>query len=268
MRLLARFIDYSLLYFAGVAVIAFLPFYIGDEVFLYYGLATPFLWMGIDALLLATWGRSPGRAVFGIHGKQDLPLLYRPSRLQKSFGVIGAGMCALAILCVVPWSPISVSVPRSNTTDGWVNYTAQDNRFTVAFPNDPELEIQEVEVPGRRPLNYSEFKSSERKKVTYAVGYIDLPRKWKLLGSKNLLKGAAKLVLENNPDIEILSQQFVRHQNHHALDFRYREEGEEVQGRLVLIGRTLYKLTVSYPPALVDQLHFDEFLLSFQEQTS
>jgi hypothetical protein len=41
---------------------------------------------------------------------------------------------------------------------------------------------------------------------------------------------------------------------------------EEVQGRLILVGTTLYQLTVVYPPELAHQLQKTEFLDSFDVQ--
>jgi hypothetical protein len=55
-----------------------------------------------------------------------------------------------------------------------------------------------------------------------------------------------------------------KHRTFRALDFHLTQGEEEVQGRLILVGATLYRLTVVYPPSLAHQLQKTEFLDSFE----
>ena len=95
---------------------------------------------------------------------------------------------------------------------------------------------------------------------------MDLPKKWKLAGSSRLLQGALDLIMKHTLGSELLFKSMTKHKNFKALDFHLSQGQEEVQGRLILVGMTLYRLTVVYPPDLAHQLQHDEFIDSFEVQ--
>jgi hypothetical protein len=146
----------------------------------------------------------------------------------------------------------------------WVDYTALDDRFKIEFPTDPKLESKKLEIPGvDQTLSYQEY-SAEVKNIVYAVSYVDFPKKWRLLGSSTLLRKSLELLLisEKTSD-SLVNQTITQHKNFPALDYTLKQADQEVRGRLIVIGTTLYKLTVVYPGEAGENLHHQRFLESF-----
>ncbi len=286
-RLLARGIDYCFFYLVCSLCSMFLPFYIEDLYFLGFACVIPLLWVPIEALLLSTWKTTPGKALFSIRIethlggklpfwislKRALFLGRRPgiirqksvSSLRTCAGFLVFLSCLSGSLFEKEIAVVTTGFEKYKAAEGWTEYTSTEGRFSVHFPDEPELETGILPVPSQKKnLNYSEFKSYQTKKVYYSVSFIELPKKWKMAGAARLLQGALKLIVEHTPDAHLLGQQMTRHKNFRALDFHLTQGDEEVQGRLVLVGTTLFRLTAVYPPALVHQLQHQEFINSFE----
>ena len=152
--------------------------------------------------------------------------------------------------------------------EGWQSYTSEKGGFRVLFPSDPQEEAKHLPLPDQnRSLKYNELTSYQNKKVYYSVSYMKLPGKWKLAGTSRILQGALEGIVEHTPESELLLKHFTKYKSYRALDFHYTQAGENVQGRLILVGTTLFRLTVSYPPSLAHKLQQEEFLNSFEVQS-
>ncbi len=286
-RLLARGIDYCLFYlFLSLASMVF-PFYIDDLYYFGLALGIPVFWAPLEAILISHYKTTPGKALFGVRVENHLagripfwislkracflgtrPGILRQKKISSKRFVIG--LCAF--LCLFGSSffekevaSITTGFEKYKPVDGWIAYTSTDGRFRVIFPEDPECESKVLPVPSQnKNLNYNELKSYHTKKVYYSVSYMELPRKWKMAGAKRLLQGALDLMAEYAPGTQILEKNMTKHKNLHALDFRLSQGEEETQGRLILVGTTLFRLTVVYPPSLAHQLQHQQFLDSFE----
>ncbi len=146
----------------------------------------------------------------------------------------------------------------------WKEYSAADARYKVNFPAEPVLENKQLDIPSAgQSLNFEQV-SAEKKKAVYALSHVDFPRKWTLLGSNTLLKKSLDLLVENEvPAQQLLSKETTSHQGYPALDYVVSRGGDEVKGRLVLVGTTLYRLTVSYPSELKETVQHEQFVSSF-----
>ena len=96
---------------------------------------------------------------------------------------------------------------------------------------------------------------------------MELPSKWRLAGSSTLLKGGLDIMVKYMPDTTLIDKKFITHQGHRGLDFHLKQGEDEVQGRLILVGTTLYKLTVTYPLSLEQEVQDNPFLDSFDLST-
>ncbi len=286
-RVLARFVDYLSLFLIGGSISMFFPWFIDTLYYFAFALAVPFLWIPIEALLVSLKGTTPGKALFGItiFDRQGRKLRYWES--FKAAGFFGSKnilvrqislsfkrrMAALIIVagCAIVsifgnaltkwWIGLEKGI---TTTDGWIQYAYEDAGFKVHFPNDPQEESKLLPIPeANKVLNYQELKTDQNKKVYYSVTYMDLPRKWKMAGSTTLLKGALDIMVKNMPGTTIVEKKFSTHQTHRSLDFHLKQGEQEVKGRLILVGTTLYKLTVTYPPSLEQELQDNPFIDSF-----
>lgn len=288
-RFCAKIIDYSAFYFICSILSLFLPFYIDDIYYLLFAVVLPIIWMPVEALCISRCKTTLGKALFGIrvenHIGGKLPYwiaLKRASFLGVRPGVVRIKeqpifrrVIALFVCLFLVGSSyfekeitaFTTGFEKYKTAEGWINYTSSEGGFRVIFPQDPEEESKLLPVPSQdRVLNYSELKSYQTKKVYYSVSYMELPRKWKLAGTSRLLQGALDMIVEHTPGAKLVYKEFTKHRNYRALDFHVEQGEEEVQGRLILVGTTLFRLTVVYPPALAHQLQQTEFLNSFEVQ--
>lgn len=286
-RILARGIDYAILYLIFSLCSLIFPYYVEDLYYLGFASFVPVLWVPIEALLISKTKTTPGKSLFGIrvetHLASKLPFLIslkracflgiRPGIIrQKKVGKLRVFAGIILFFSLFGGSFFEKEITVATTgfekykaVEGWKEYTPVDGKFTVIFPHDPKHETGILPVPSQnKNLSYEEFKSYQTKKVYYSVSYIDLPKKWKIVGSNKLLLGAMDMIVSHTPDAKLVNQGLTKHKNLRALDFHMVQGDEEIKGRLILVGTTLFRLTAVYPPALAHQLQHQEFVNSFE----
>jgi hypothetical protein len=278
-RFLARVFDYGLFYFVTLFTFLILPLEIDNQWFLLWALIVPVFWAPIEALLLYNCGTTPGKKLFGL----SLPSMTWSESCRRAFFFkrskdlqvkkIGIKRYLLALMMTCgagstlflgeDISEAAVQYEQSITSAGWVQYVSDNGKFQVQFPNKPvEQEPKQFDVPSGDPVHVSELKS--HKQAEFSVSYLDLPKKWKLFGANTLLKGAMKVVHEYMPGAELIEKKLVKHKNYPAMDFKMRDGKKEIEGRLILVGNTLYKLWVVYSPETPREQQHEVFLGSFE----
>ncbi len=286
-RFCAQAIDYALFYLAFSLTSLFLPFYIEDFYYLGFMVFIPILFAPVEALLISLYKTTIGKSLFGIrvenHLGGRLPFLIalkrssffgtRPGVIrQKARSILLNVMAVATLTCLMGVSffekeitMLTTGFEKYKTIDGWIDYASGDGGFHVLLPEVPAEVSKVLPVPSQnKNLTYQELTSHQTQKVYYSISYMDLPKKWKLAGSSRLLQGALDLILDHTPGARLLFKGMTKHKNFRALDFHLTQGGEEVQGRLILVGMTLYRLTVVYPPALAHQSQHEQFLNSFE----
>lgn len=285
-RLIARLTDYSLLYLVCVSISLFFSSTMIDNFYFWMGCATPFIWAPIEAVLIAAIGTTPGKFFLGLAVQDDkgeklsmgaslkrsLFIGKRPGNLMKSSLRKGRPLLALLAILLFFGGATFLTVVKDfqdqliplRHLKQWINYTSLDERFKIEFPTDPKLESKKLEIPGvDQSLNYQEY-SAEAKNIHYSVSYVDFPKKWRLLGAGTLLRKSLEILLisEKTSD-SLINQNITEHKNFPALDYVLKQTDQEVRGRLILIGTTLYKLTVAYPGEAGENLQHQHFVESF-----
>lgn len=284
--LLARLTDYFSFFLAGGAVSLFLPWFLETYDYLIFAFLIPYLYLPLEAVLLSRFGTTLGKALFGIKAfnekgkklsfkqalKQACCFCRKPGNLRQStlswhqklsstLFLLGCIFLSFFGNTLTQWG---MGLRPGLSQEGWIEYTHDEAGFKVHFPRNPEEEVKQLEVPGSdNVFDYQELTAHQDKKVYYSVTYMELPRKWKLAGSNTLLKGTLGLIVHYSPETTLLSKELITHQSHRALNFHMKQGEEEVKGRLILVGTTLYKLTVVYPPELASELEESLFLDSF-----
>lgn len=286
-RFCAQGVDYALFYLVCSIASFFIPIYIDDIFYAIFALFIPLLWAPIEAFLISRYKTTLGRLLLGIrvetHVAGKLPYLIalkrscffgvRPGIIrQKTLSMVRYAIAVFSLFFLTGISLfekeiaiLTTGFEKYQTIEGWMDYTACDGKFRVLLPETPEAQSKVLPIPSHnKTINYEELTSHQTKKVYYSVSYLQLPSKWRLAGANRLLQGALDLIIEHIPGAKLLYKNMTKHRNFRALDFHFSQEGEEVQGRLILVGMTLYRLTVVYPPALAHQLQKSEFLDSFE----
>lgn len=148
----------------------------------------------------------------------------------------------------------------------WESFSSNDERFQAQFPKDPEETSKEISI-NDKTLEYHEL-STEEKDASYSVSYVDFPGIWKIIGAKKILSKTLNGILEQEEKIEaLLHQEISSHEGLPALNYRLKQDGKEVHGRLVVAGNTLYRVVVSHPLAAAEKVKPQAFLDSFSINT-
>ncbi|HEX2580224.1 MAG TPA: RDD family protein [Rhabdochlamydiaceae bacterium] len=281
-RSLARLLDYGLFYSCTILLSLMAPLEVNEKFYFYFALAVPLFWAPLEALFITRYETTPGKKLFGI----AVPGLTWKESLKRAFflGKRPGTMCekkisywryilALMIACSAgsglfygkDISEAAVHYEQQVVDVGWVEYIADNGKFSVHFPKKPVDVSKTVETSDGDPVNLSEVKAV--KDAAFSVSYLDLPRKWKLFSANTLLKGALNVVHEHMPGTEILEKQIVKHKNYPAMDFKMKEGENHIEGRLILVGNTLYRLMVVYYPDTPREQQHDTFMNSFDSKS-
>jgi hypothetical protein len=147
---------------------------------------------------------------------------------------------------------------------GWVNYTSTEGGFSVYFPSDPQFEVKKLEFPGqKKPVNYNQFKACQDNDICYSVSYLNFPGKWKLVGSKKILNKALDIIVASEPGAKLTSRQLIDHKGYSAIQYQFQQDDQEVTGRLIIVGTTLFQVTVVSPTTVAGEFQPQNFLNSF-----
>jgi hypothetical protein len=276
-RSLARLLDYGLFYFVSIFVSMMLPFSMDETFYFSMVMATPLLWAPLEAIFLKKWGTTPGKKLFELSvpeltWKESFKrafFLSRPRTIAEKKISFWRYLIALMITCSggsalffgKDISEVAVQYEQTVAGSGWIKYISDEGKFSVNFPKKPEVGVKTYENPDGEPINLNEVKIE--KEAEFSVSYLDLPKKWKLFSSSTLLKGAMKVVMEHMPGTEMIDKNIVKHKNYPAMDFRLKEGENVIEGRLILVGNTLYRLMVVYYPDTPRSQQHETFLNSF-----
>lgn len=144
---------------------------------------------------------------------------------------------------------------------GWTHYVSSEGRFSVDFPTTPVIENKQLVISqANRTFDYQEAKSYSGQNVCYAASYVDLPKRWTMFSSALILKTAVKVLVNSLPDAKLVGQETLSYHKHPAIDFHYVQGSEEVHGRLVLAGATLFQVKVISESAIAGEMQQDPFL--------
>ena len=281
-RSLARLLDYGLFYCCSVFLSLVVPVDVNENFYFYFALAVPLFWAPLEAFLITRYETTPGKKLFGITvpgltGKESLKRAFflgkRPGAISEKKISYWRYLFALMIACSAgsglfygkDISEAAVHYEQQVADAGWVEYIANNGKFSVHFPKKPIDISKTVETESGDPINLSEVKAV--KDAAFSVSYLDLPRKWKLFSSNTLLKGAMKVVHEHMPGTQMIDQKIVKHKNYPAMDFKMKDGQNHIEGRLILVGNTLYRLMVVYYPDTPREEQHETFVNSFDLKT-
>jgi hypothetical protein len=218
--------------------------------------------------MLSKWGTTPGGKLCGLRTQapQGGRLTYRQALQQACFrperigqvsekrlsvrrkitAFLTGGAVLISVLygnCLPLWT---TGIDRATISKSWVQYTSSVQGFTVAFPKPPQKENKELIIPNTDTvLNYQELSTEQGGLGHYSVSYLELPSMWRLASNTTLLKGVLDAIIHQHPGTVVFSKEFKLHNGMRVLDYRISVNGEESQGRLIVVGKTMYKLTVT-----------------------
>ncbi len=167
----------------------------------------------------------------------------------------------------------SIDFPREINkeiiTKGWTHFTSTKGDFTAIFPSKPSKEQKQLEIPQvNQVLDYEEIASRPTRQDIYSISALELPKKWMFLKTATILDGALTVLIGNiSTEAELLSKEFTRHGSYSAIDYQITLPKQTIQGRLILVGRKLFKIEISSPENSLPHESGMAFIQSFQPIT-
>lgn len=155
--------------------------------------------------------------------------------------------------------------------DGWTKFDPKTENFSIFFPKNPVSVSRELPIPGSSDsLPYQEYKVEQQEDCVYSISYTTLPDKWMKWGSGLILKGALKVIMYELGKVELVGKSSNTFKGFPALDYEHYSRDYETSGTLILVGNTLYKVEMTYPLSMRNdvQQQISQFIESFEPQNS
>lgn len=147
----------------------------------------------------------------------------------------------------------------------WEQYAPSHAPFTAQFPAEPRETKEPMRVAGNQIIYYQV--TADKDGASYTVSYLKFPKVWKWIGTNKLLKKTFAMMVENDKNIEqVLSSELANHNGHSALNYQMIQEGKRMNGKLIVSGNTLYRITVESPLDKVDLEKVETFINSVSVQ--
>ena len=147
--------------------------------------------------------------------------------------------------------PSTLGLSTVTLNAGWTKFVSKEGKFSVDMPSKPEFRMGEFPVPPAGiTLALSDYtaKVDGKDNESYTVNHASLQRAWLLASSKKILFGAMYLKFETQLGSDVMSKKLVTHLDRFpALDFVAKQNGQRIEGRLVLCGNRLYQISKSSP---------------------
>jgi hypothetical protein len=179
--------------------------------------------------------------------------------------------CVLILTCAVLVAGGTIGLLYKNVeqevvtqpASDWQSYSSSDQRVGMQFPVEPKEIDQQMVLQGKN-FSYQELRA-DLNESTYAVSYVDFPKHWKWIGTNKLLTKGFDAFIQNEQNVEaLLKQEITTHNGLPALEYHIKQAGKEIEGKFVISGNTLYRMTVTYPLAVAETVQPDTFFGSFQ----
>jgi hypothetical protein len=277
---ISRILDYFILFFAGILLSLFSPVYIDLYVYLLFILALPLVWVPLEAFCLYRWKMTLGSFLLGIKLKEKMnyfsalkcalswkgehffnfrsKIRFIPSLLVGLMAILGS---FTASQIKGYWTNEDAYV----VLEGWTHYRCPEGLFRINFPKEPLYDLKELNVSiGKKLMPYHDYTSYILENVAYSVSFVKLPAKWKFYSGHTILRAALDVIPENGPVSKITRSEKSFYRKYPSLNFHLKEGSDEVQGRLVFVNGTLFKLTVRAPADFTQEKHVEEFFNSFR----
>ena len=143
--------------------------------------------------------------------------------------------------------------------------------FTALFPKEPTQKSRTL-TPERdeHSLNCNEYAADLEQNKHFSISYTQLPQRWLKYGHTLVLNGALKAIMQERGKVSLVGKKRTTFKSFPALDYEHYNGKEESSGVLVLVGPILYKVEVTYPMDLHDEVQeeLENFIGNFNPSQS
>ena len=139
----------------------------------------------------------------------------------------------------------------------WVNYTSQEQNFSVLFPNYPTVSSSKSGTANfySWEVMIDQFSFAVYKNVYLVELDVTEPNK--------LLKIFLNIVI-SSIEGTLISSEGLYHKGYPAIEFTVKAGGKMSKGRVILVNKTTYGVLMLYPPENYDAEKYEHFIESFE----
>lgn len=176
----------------------------------------------------------------------------------ERFAAIAAGVIVIGI---------GVMVYRSFTPGGWVVFSSPDGDFNILLPGEPKIESKEgTTETGAAPSTIHRV-TSEDETSTFTCMYWDLRFTPEDETDARMTMAGARDGLIDNLGGQLLSHQESQSGDHSEESYKATTTDNGImEGRIFIIGRRIYILSVAYPSENVNE-NAPRFFQSFKRSS-
>ncbi len=159
----------------------------------------------------------------------------------------------------------TLSPSASIDVNKWQEYTAPRDQFKVFLPGLPHHATENMAEPKtKEKRNYQVFVASKDNGTIYSISLISFPEKAPGDLTEDFLQSFVNEMLTANPKNTIKDFKLSLWNQGKAVDFNLENAGAVVLGKAFLDGNTLYVLSVTTKPEILNPQEYNFFVNSFQ----
>lgn len=146
-------------------------------------------------------------------------------------------------------------------TLGWKQFRSAEGRFSISFPETPEIEVQNV-ASELGPLSTHTFTATE-KEIAYAIAYTDYPDSIAPIEPAILIGGARDGVQESL-GATIVREKELRLGGNPGRDIEMTTDELQVRTHIYLVGTRMYQMIAVVPKSGKAPKSVERFFASFR----
>lgn len=125
----------------------------------------------------------------------------------------------------------------------WTAFNASDKTFSAYFPLKVETIESQLPVPDDiKFLELTEHTAKHENHGTFSLAYTELPKKWLKYSDKLIIKHSMLHMADSMENTDLVKRNFAMHGNIPCIDYTLKSDGNDILGRMLLIGNRLYKI--------------------------
>lgn len=163
-------------------------------------------------------------------------------------------------------APLASSVSQVDAFKTWQEFKPQSGLFKVSLPHRPQYAKDLVPIPGTsQNRRYDMYASEDIDGTLYLISVITYPAESETPEEgEDILKQIVDELMKTKPGNQLSMLKDNPFKNQHALDFSFVNRDFYVEGKIFMIGKTVYVLNYVTRKENLHQEDFQHFLDSFE----
>lgn len=178
---------------------------------------------------------------------------------------LALGLVAIHVLCRSTLHAAETSTTAPMQTDAWKAFRAKSGDCTIAFPSQPTLVQQSLQLSeSKQKLYYDIYLAPFGSQGVFMLLIATYPNP--LAGGHEIagLEGLLKGIVGHHPDNQLIFADLLQYAEHPALTFLVQSTANYFRGQAFMVGNKLYLIAMEGKKSSLNEEMFKKFLESFQ----